>query len=171
MSVLTVERLKELLHYDPETGVFTWQRTDTPFNLRFRGKSAGTLKARGYIEIGIDGRKYKAHHLAWLWAHGELPKVSLRMGIDHINRDSNDNRICNLRLVRASMNCQNRRQSIPNTSGIKGVSWFKYPNPKYSRWVAYMNAYGKRIFLGYSRDIVGAAGLVAVGTELFREEV
>ena len=89
-SALTTDRLKELLHYDQDTGVFTW-------NVRRSGKTpagsvAGSYDAYGYIQIRISPFRYKAHRLAWFYVNSEWPKFC----IDHINGVRDDNRISQL---------------------------------------------------------------------------
>jgi hypothetical protein len=68
--ILTQERLKEVLNYDPETGIFTRavKRHKYP-----AGEKAGTVEFNGYIVIRISGKTYKAHRLAWLYVYGEWP--------------------------------------------------------------------------------------------------
>jgi HNH endonuclease len=87
---LTAERLRERLHYDAETGVFT--RRVGSSNAR-AGDVAGSVHSTGYVRISIDGGKYTAHCLAWFYVHGVWPSDQ----IDHINRNRSDNRIANLR--------------------------------------------------------------------------
>jgi hypothetical protein len=87
---LTAERLRERLHYDAETGVFT-RRVGSGH--AHAGDMAGSVHSTGYVRIGIDGGKYTAHCLAWLYVHGVWPSDQ----IDHINRNRSDNRIANLR--------------------------------------------------------------------------
>jgi len=55
MSKLTQIRLKELLHYDPDTGLFTWLRPG------WKGVIAGTHHPSGYIHIRVDNKPYRAH--------------------------------------------------------------------------------------------------------------
>lgn len=73
-----------------------------------------------YIKIWADGRLYFAHQLVFLWHHGYVPDV-----IDHIDGDSLNNRIENLRAVTRSQNAQNCSKRPKNTSGYKGVYWRK----------------------------------------------
>lgn len=136
---LTAERIRELLDYDPNTGIFTWRikRSGTAL----AGSVAGWMRPDGYLVISIDDKPYKAHRLAWLLATGKWPTRA----IDHINQIKGDNRICNLREVNASESCQNRPLFRNNTSGFRGVSWHK----KVGRWFAYIKHLGKRHFLGY----------------------
>jgi hypothetical protein len=116
--MLTQDRLKQLLQYDPETGIFTrianTRRTD------LLGKKAGrTHKKRGYCEINVDGRLYYAHRLAFLCMTGEMPAGE----VDHINHVKNDNRWANLRSATVSENQQNRIQHQSNNKlKVMGVS-------------------------------------------------
>lgn len=137
--MVTQERLKELLDYNPDTGVFTWRvnRTGTAKT----GSVAGAVVGHGYREIKVDGKRYKAHRLAWLYVHGKFPPNY----IDHVNRVPNDNRIANLRLATNSENQQNQRKPRNNSSGVIGVSWHK----KQGKWQAYITSNGRKIHLGY----------------------
>ncbi len=132
---LTAEKLRELLNYDPDTGIFTW-KVSTSNRVKV-GDAAGSLDGGGYQQISVQSRLYKAHRLAWLHMHGTWPKLD----IDHINRNRSDNRITNLRDVSHKQNHQNRSD---NASGHPGVSWHKLT----SRWqVKIMHNY-KQIHLG-----------------------
>lgn len=116
-DALTAARLKELLHYDPETGVFTWIAGGCLGRNR-RHKTAGTKHRRGYIQIQIDGVIYKAHRLAWLYVHGQWPTGL----IDHRNGVQDENRFGNLRDATFLINSQNRRGPQRNTSsGLLGA--------------------------------------------------
>jgi len=92
---LKAERLRERLHYDAGTGVFT--RRVGSGHAR-AGDMAGTVHSTGYVRISIDGGKYTAHHLAWLYVHGLWPSDQ----IEHINRKRSDNRLVNLKERRAT---------------------------------------------------------------------
>lgn len=116
---LSLARLKELLEYEPETGVFRQKLRRKGSGLR-PGEVAGGLSDQGYVLIGIDYKKYRAHRLAWLWMTGEWPD-----GIDHINGDRTDNRWCNLRVADQSHNTANSKLSRASTTGLKGVSRFR----------------------------------------------
>lgn len=141
---LTQDRLRQVLNYNADTGVFTWR-----IQLNHRGPVgavAGLDPAKYRVEIGIDGRRYFAHRLAWLYVHGEWPPGE----IDHINRNDRDNRIANLRLADRSLNNFNRGATNPEVH--VGVSWFKQTK----RWRARIKVDKKEIALGYFLDMAGA---------------
>lgn len=135
-NLLSVERLKELLHYNPDSGVFTWVGAGYRQERRI-GSVAGCLDPTGYIRIGIDGTQYWAHRLAWLYVKGEQPNGV----IDHWNRIKSDNRISNLRDVTHQANIQNMA-SREGRSLPRGVS------KKRSKYVSGITIDGKRVHLG-----------------------
>ena len=138
MSQLTQERLRALLHYDPETGVFVRTKGVQGFA---SGSTAGNHHAAsGYVMIGVDRRSYRAHRLAWLYMTGAWPPGD----IDHINRDRADNRWAKLRVATRSQNNANAKRRCDNTSGARGVSW----DAKNKRWRAYVGVGGKQLHLG-----------------------
>lgn len=139
MTNLTVERLKELLNYDPDTGVFTW-RVRRGGNAKAGGK-AGYCHPRGYWCIEINDKLYRAHRLAWLYTTGSWPEGE----IDHANMDKSDNRWENIRDASRSQNNANTPLRTDNTSGFKGVHFCKRPR----RWQAKVTVNRKQIFLGY----------------------
>jgi hypothetical protein len=139
--MLTQERLKELLHYEPETGVFTWRQHRGCSRV---GGVAGDVKQDGYRHIGIDKRRYQAHRVVWLYVHGYFPEHQ----IDHINRVPDDNRLVNLREVTTSCNVRNTGNAKDNKSGVKGVCW----NTKNKRWVVTI----RRINIGGFSDFTEA---------------
>lgn len=113
---LTAQRLRELLHYDPETGVFT-RRVSTSSNAK-AGAVAGSNDGKGYLRIWIDSCPYLAHRLAWVYVHGVQPTNH----IDHIDGNPANNRIENLRDVSIGVNQQNRHTAQKNNKlGILGV--------------------------------------------------
>lgn len=138
--MITQERLKELLHYDPETGVFT-RKVRTSNDVKV-GDIAGSMTADGYIRIRVDGRRYLAHRLAWFHVYGTWPEDQL----DHISGVRDDNRISNLREATNTQNCQNHKSPRCNsTSGYLGVSFRK----EIGRWHAHITVSGKKIHLGF----------------------
>jgi hypothetical protein len=68
------------------------------------GKLKWTPHGSGYFVSRVNGKRVTLHRYIWLLHTGEWPK----MEIDHINRDSLDNRIANLRDVSHSDNMKNR---------------------------------------------------------------
>lgn len=102
------DRLKQLVKYSPFTGFFTSLKT---------GQRYRYYNDDGYLQIMLDGRRYRAGRLAWLYMNGEFPPSG--MYIDHINRDRRDDRIGNLRLVTPSQNSLNR--NVPKKDLPTGV--------------------------------------------------
>lgn len=116
MTTLTQERLKELLNYDPETGVFTWKVR--PARRVQIGDAAGHFGTHGYRYLKLKQIRYCEHRLVWFYVHGVWPKHE----IDHIDGDKANNRIANLRDVTRSVNVQNRRSAQGNNlCGFLGV--------------------------------------------------
>lgn len=107
-QVLTQERLKEILNYDPETGIFFW-KTSVGKKIK-AGDIAGCITRYSRMQICIFGKRYLSHRLAWLYVHGNWPKNQ----IDHKNGNPSDNRIDNLRDVTDAQNKQNRHR--PNSN-------------------------------------------------------
>ena len=164
---LTREILRELLGYDQDTGVFTWrirgrswfesERNFKWWNNRYAGTAAGYVQksARGYpaLVIGVFGKFHRAHRLAFICMGGAAPKQ-----VDHLNRDSTDNRWKNLAASSHSENMKNRSKQSSNTSGVTGVSWYK-PTGK---WRAQVKLDGVCKHLGYYTDLVEATEVVKV---------
>lgn len=126
---LIAERLRAVVDFDGATGVFVWRarsreefasaRAHAAYNSKYAGRVAGSGDGSGYQQLRVDGAKYRAHRLAWLYAHGTWPNGH----IDHINGDRSDNRISNLREADDAVNNQNlRRAKRTNRSGFLGVS-------------------------------------------------
>jgi len=130
--MVTEDRIKQVLHYDPETGVFTWRCS------RGRAKAgdkAGADHHSGYWRIRIDDGLHNAHRLAWLYMTGAWPVAD----IDHINGDRADNRFANLREATRSQNLVNRDRS--ENRGIR-------PTVNGKRWRAEITVKRKPIHLG-----------------------
>jgi hypothetical protein len=99
-GIITAERVRQLPHYDPDTGVLT-RLISTNGDARAGEVVRGVCD--GYLTARIDGRRYQAHRLAWLYMIGEWPKANM----DHVNGDRADNRWCNLREATNSQNQAN----------------------------------------------------------------
>jgi hypothetical protein len=133
-NTVTVDRLRDLMHYDPETGVFT-NRVKRAANAMPGRVSGGG--AMGYWHISVDGMRYKAHRLAWLYVYGSWPEA----GLDHINGDPLDNRIANLRVATQRDNMKNAARPL-GRSGLRGVT------PHGRRWRAAVTKNGRRVIVG-----------------------
>ena len=143
----TMERLREVLDYQPETGIFTWLVSP---NSRVRaGDVAGSTRADGRVMIRIDAVRYQASRLAWFYVTGKDPG---ELEIDHRNRVESDNRFSNFRLATLKQNQENRGLNTNNTSGARGVSY----SARLDRWVAYITHNRKRITLGEFRSLDAA---------------
>ena len=135
------DRLKELLYYCPKTGQFK--------HLRGRQRvDAGTISRRGYVQLWLDGKRYSAHRVVFLYLYGEWPIGP----IDHINNMRHDNREVNLRVVTGSQNQQNKRIGKNNSSGHKGISWDK----SRAKWCAAIYVESKCKHLGRYKEIADA---------------
>lgn len=149
--MLAQERLKELMHYNPDTGVFTWLKSRG--GAVKAGDIAGVLHHDGYILIKINGKIYLAHRLAWLYKTGCCPADM----VDHINQNKADNRWCNLREATRSQNAQNTGLQVNNTSGVRGVDWCKQEG----KWRVRCTLDGKRYNLGLYDDLKTAAAVAS----------
>ncbi len=113
---LTADQVRQLLDYNPETGVFTWRVSAS--NRAPVGSIAGNVHPRGYRYIRLYGRRNAAHRLAVLWMTGAMPTGD----VDHANGIRDDNRWKNLRQASRSENLQNTSMHRDNRSGLMGVS-------------------------------------------------
>ena len=134
--MLTADRLRELLRYDADTGLFVWLVCTS--NRARIGSVAGRSRHDGYRIIGVDGRYYLAHRLAWLYVRGSWPPDHL----DHIDGDPSNNRIANLREASPLQNRANARIRRDSGSGFKGV------RKEWNRWSARITIDRKEIHLG-----------------------
>lgn len=151
---LTPEKVRELLDYDPETGILTWRRRpirpeevarDKNWNARCEGKPAGCITPYGYRMLGITAEfgkeeKLLAHRIAWAHYYGEWPTGFL----DHINRDRLDNSIRNLRPATITENSMNAKVRKDNSSGVRGVSRFRD-----GRWRVRLNKNGEEVYCAF----------------------
>jgi hypothetical protein len=138
---ITAARVRELLDYDPATGIFTRkvrlaQRHQVGDRADFIVTGGGLA---GYYRGGIDSKRFLAHRLAWLYVNGEWPQQE----IDHINGDPGDNRIANLRDVPARINAENKRgPRKDNACGQRGVMAHQ------GRWRARIQVDGQTMHIG-----------------------
>lgn len=131
--------LKEILHYDPDTGIFTWKK-------RHQGRSVhkppGWVSPLGYVKICINRNSYCAHRLAWLYMTGSWPVDQ----IDHIDGTGSNNKWENLREADSFINNQNLHKSKGKSNqGYMGTHYVK----KRKKWAASISVEGKAYFLGH----------------------
>jgi len=170
MAGLTQEIVRELLDYNPETGILTWKQRGRHWftkdqywkrwNTRYAGKQAAKSINRrpgdGYSirKLQVLWKNYTAHKIIWLWMTGEFPKDQ----VDHIDRDGTNNKWSNLREADSFGNAKNRSKLRSNTSGVTGVNWHSSSN----RWHARVSVDGFRHTLGFfaEDDLASAAKAV-----------
>jgi hypothetical protein len=134
---LTVEFVRSVLDYDPDTGIFIWRK-----HVRYNcdaGSEAGWIW-RDYRNIQIKGKTYQAHRLAFLIMTGEWPTFE----VDHIDLNPSNNIWTNLRSATRSENQMNRKVRSNNKSGYKGVS---YCNTR-KAWIAVLVVNRKTVWCG-----------------------
>lgn len=154
-SNLTAARLRELLCYDPDTGVFTHKSNQ--YRVDLIGKPAGS-RIHGRLRLCVDGEDHYANRLVWLYMTEEWPPSGYF--VDHIDRDKRNDRWRNFRLLTRSGNGQNSISTRGNVSGHRGVTW----HGRSKTWRARItDEFGKRHHLGCFPTIeaAGAAYLTA----------
>lgn len=144
---LSLGILRECLHYDPETGVFT-RKVATSGRRGRAGSVCGYPDKKGHLYICFRGSRYAAHRLAWFYVYGRWPADL----IDHINGERGDNRIANLREADVVLNGQNQRKGRRGSStGVLGVCVQK------NRFRAQINIGGKNTYLGVYKTVEEAS--------------
>ena len=140
--MVSLEEVRRLLDYDPESGVLSWKvrRQGVKVGGRAGTKTKG-LKGKTYIKIGIHYRVYPAHRIIYLWVTAVMPTHLM----DHHDGDGTNNRWKNLRAATPLQNAQNARKPSDNTSGHVGVYWSKHAN----KWKAMIRVQKKLILIGY----------------------
>lgn len=141
--MITQERVFEIFNH--KDGEFFWKGKRS--GVRY-GCAVGSTNGQGYINIMVDGKRYLAHRLVWLYHYGHMPENE----IDHINRDKTDNRIENLREVSRSCNMRNTGNYITNKSGVKGV---RFADDR-GKWMVSIRVFGKDHYLGQHHDFLEA---------------
>lgn len=155
--MVTAKRLREVLRYDPATGIFVWldrSEASPQWRARYVGKRAGSKSG--------NGQGYTEHRLAWLYVTGSWPESQ----IDHINCNRAENRFSNLREATNSENMQNSGARKNNTSGFKGVAWDK----RNKKFIASIGVGGKLLYLGRFFDPRVAAQAYCAAAEKFHGE-
>ena len=150
----TQKQLRDLLDYNPETGILTWRERPLRYfsastealkagackrwNKRYAGTTAGA-DMFGYLQVKIFDRNMLAHRIIWVMVHGYWPEE-----IDHINGNPSDNRLVNLRHASRTENARNQKRHCTNTSGRTGVHWNRFTQ----YWVASIRNKDRTLYLG-----------------------
>ena len=174
MKRISLARLRQVLHYDPDNGVFTWhprgledfdgdERRWRSWNTQHAGSPAGCSTLR-YTNIRIDGKTYWSHRVAWFYTHGHWPNGI----IDHRNGDKYDNRLDNLRVVCPMGNAENRRALMRGKKEDLPIGVFKMPRPGLPNpYMARIAARGARKYLGcFPTPEAASAAYLAAKREL-----
>lgn len=144
-STLTHDRLKDLMHYEPETGSLIWLQARG--GRAQQGSEAGTIST-GYVRPMVDGQRYLAQRLIWFYMTGEWPPTQ----VDHEDRDRANNRWTNLRLATKKQNGENRKLHKNSKTGFRGVAY----EPTAKKYRASILHNGARYWLGSHDTIVDA---------------
>lgn len=149
MRIVDITELREMLDYDPETGLLTWKVRPVHhfksagfcnhWNKTHAGKITNCVDFSGRVIVNIKGRPHYAHRLIWAIVYGEYVQY-----IDHIDLNPSNNKLSNLRACTKSQNQHNRGLSKNNSSGFKGVSW----HSQRKKWTARITVNWKNIYLG-----------------------
>lgn len=136
-QALDVNRVKELLLYETETGQLKWKARKGKV---LAGSVAGYASKNGYVQVTIDHHHCLAHRLVWAIVYGEWPSRQ----IDHIDRNPQNNQVENLRLCTTGENQQNVDVRAHNSTGVTGVYFLQHSK----KWLAQITADGKTHHLG-----------------------
>jgi len=136
-SSVSIEEIKARVRFDSETGKL--HRVTASGGSKV-GQETGSMSSSGYLGVGICGKAFLCHRIAWLLHYGEWPEFE----VDHINGMKTDNRISNLRSATRSENVNNTNLRSDSTSGYKGVN---YSN-QHGRYRARIVVKGKRMHVG-----------------------
>lgn len=149
MKKLTQDQVKDLFDYR-EDGVLVRKRASMGNNI-YAGRLVGNLNAKAlgsrnarYITTKIRGQHWCVHKLIYLYHHGYMPEQ-----LDHINGNTLDNRIENLRPATSAENMRNRKIFVNNKSGCKGVCWHN----RISKWQVSVGVNKKQKHIGYFDDL------------------
>lgn len=150
--MITRKRLKEVIRYNPITGIFLWVNP-SKYHREKCNTRAGTIRSyinnKKYRWIGIDEKYYPEQRLAWLYTTGVQPLGH----IDHRNGNTLDNRLYNLNCVDHYKNAQNHKVKIKKNelpSGVRSTASGKYQ--------ARIRVNNKKIHLGTFKTVKEAFG-------------
>ncbi len=157
--MITQKRLHDLFEYR-EDGILVWKVSKG--NVK-KGDVAGWSQPLGYFRVRIEEKNYLVHRMIFLYHHGYLTPG---MQIDHIDGNTSNNRIENLREVTLTQNQQNSKIPSDNTSGVKGVYWCKVQR----KWRSRIKVKRKQIHLGYYKTLEEAEAVVKAAREKYHGE-
>ena len=138
--MITQEKLKEILEYNPDTGDFFWRNINFTNSIK-SGDKAGSYNNLGYCKIKINNKLYLAHRLAWLYVYGKFPKHT----IDHIDHNTSNIKLSNLRDIKHIDNMENQSTArVNNKTGLLGV----YKRSGKHPYRAQIQVKGRKMMLG-----------------------
>ena len=156
---MTKEDVRLLFVYEPDTGRLRRLGKGKPYPWHSCGSKRQYLATCAGSK---NGSKEYAHRLVWLYHHGFMPKM-----IDHIDGDTKNNRIENLRECSNAQNQYNSKRRIDNSSGYRGV-YFRKGHA--SSWLAMIKVNKKQIGLGHFKTAKLAAAAYAEGAKTYAKE-
>ena len=148
--MLSQEEVKRLFDY--ADGCLMWRVR--PSNRVVIGSVVGTVDSRGYRRVRVKSKAYLVHRLVFLWHYGFMPSV-----VDHVDGNTTNNAIENLREATQQQNCCNAKAPKHNSSGVKGVHW----HARAAKWQARVMVAKRTISLGLYEDLELAALVAAEG--------
>ena len=154
--MVTQKRLKELFTYCDGNLI---RKCTVTYNA-LKGDVYGS-NHKGYLNGNVDGKRYLAHRLVYIYHFGHAPET-----IDHIDHNTNNNRIENLRPCNKSKNAMNAKLRMDNKSGVKGVHWRKDTK----KWCAQIVSNKKHYSLGCYDDLELAELIVNEAREKYHGE-
>ena len=118
----SVDYLKSILHLDPETGIFRWLKDRSNGKIKKGSVAGGAHRSKSngiwYLRLGINGKQYQGHRIAYFMYHTKDPYP---LEIDHWDRNGLNNSKDNLREVTTAQNNMNKGIYHNNKSGYPGV--------------------------------------------------
>ena len=159
MATLTQAEAHRLFEY--RDGVLYWRERPVKSRKAKGDMEAGTLTTGGYKKITVEQKKYYVHQVIFLMQHGYIPVV-----VDHIDGDTKNNRLENLRASDKAKNACNSRIRLDNSSGCRGVAWHKIAN----KWTVQVVQNKKPKYLGLYEDFELACLVADEARDLYHGE-
>lgn len=159
MSALTQEEAHRLFEY--RDGMLFWKERPKCSRKASADFEAGTVTTGGYRKITVRQKKYYVHQVVFLMQHGYIPGV-----IDHIDGNTKNNRIENLRPSDKAKNACNSKTRSDNASGCRGVAWHKTAK----KWMVQIAHNRKQKYLGLYEDFEFACLIADEARDLYHGE-